>query len=86
MLETSLSHLKYPAVMRATVTAMSKVGDKTWMYNIKLQRVPPFADELPEVPNIKSHVEVEAGVGGTVAVALLYGKTNQLIIVDEVIS
>lgn len=74
-------HCRRPAVMRATVTAMTKLSEKTWMYGIR----PQSGENPPEIPGIKSHVEVEAGVGGTVAVALIDGALSQLVIIDEVI-
>lgn len=81
---TAFPHIEYPAVMKAQVTSMAKTGDRTWTYSIKPLRSDLSASEFPEIPDVKSHVEVEAGVGGIVAVALLYGQLDPIII-DEVI-
>ncbi len=77
-------HLKYPAVVKAKVTAMSKFSEKTWQYNVKPLRQDLSNADFPEIPSIKSHIEVEAGVGGVVAIALMYGGFDPIII-DEVI-
>lgn len=83
-LEALYPHTRYPAVIKAQVTSMAKTGDRTWTYSIKPLRSDLSASEFPEIPDVKSHVEVEAGVGGIVAVALLYGQLDPIII-DEVI-
>lgn len=83
-LESLYPHVRYPSVMKAQVTAMSQISEKTWKYNLKPLRSDLTASGFPEIPNVKSHVEVEAGVGGIVAVALLYGQFDPIII-DEVI-
>lgn len=77
-------HLQYPAVMKARVTSMTKTGERTWMYSIKPLHSDLSDNSFPEIPGVKSHVEVEAGVGGIVAVAMLYGQLDPIII-DEVI-
>ena len=77
-------HLRFPSVLRARVTAMSKVGDRTWQYNLKPLSPGPTDLAFPEIPNVKSHLEVEAGVGGMVAVALIDGRASRVVIVDEV--
>lgn len=84
LIDEEYPHLKHPAAVKARVTAMSKVSDKVWQYNVKLLRSDLSDGGFPEIPNIKSHVEVEAGEGGIVAVALLYGMFDPVII-DEVI-
>lgn len=85
LIDREFSHIKFPPAIMAEVTAMSKIGDKTWRYNLKPLRSDRSAAEFPEIPAIKSHIEVEAGIGGIVAVALLYGQMRPVII-DEVIS
>lgn len=84
LIDEEYPHLKYPAAIKARVTAMSKISDEVWLYNIRPVRNDLSDLVFPEIPNIKSHVEVEAGVGGIVAVALLYGSLDPIII-DEVI-
>lgn len=85
LLDGDYPHLKHPAVLRAKVTAMSKIGEKTWQYNLKPIAPQPSGVELPEIPSIKSHIEIEAGVGGMAAIALLDGLTARVVLVDEVI-
>ena len=82
LIDREFPHIKFPPAVMAVV--MSKTGDKTWQYSIKPLRSDRSAAEFPEIPDIKSHIEVEAGVGGIVAVALLYGQMRPVII-DEVI-
>ena len=77
-------HMAQAAIFKAKVTAMSQVSDRVWLYSLKPLPPDEAAGELPEIPGVKSHVEVEAGVGGTVAIALLYGRWEPVII-DEVI-
>lgn len=84
LIDKEYAHIKYPPAVMAQVTAMSQIGEKTWQYSLKPMKSDRSASEFPEIPNIQSHVEVEAGVGGFVAVALLYGQMRPVII-DEVI-
>lgn len=77
-------YLQRPAVIQARVLSMSKVGERTWMYDVKPVQFDYSDAQFPTIPGIKSHLEVEAGVGGIVAVALIGGRTNQAVIIDEV--
>lgn len=84
LIDEHYPHMKYPAAIKARVTAMSQAGAGVWIYNVKPLRRDLSDAGFPEIPNIKSHVKVDAGVGGIVAIALLYGEFDPVII-DEVI-
>ncbi len=84
LLQELWPHIAQAAIFKARVTAMTQISDRVWQYSLKPLPVDEAAGELPEIPGVKSHLEVEAGVGGTVAIALLYGRWEPVII-DEVI-
>lgn len=65
--------LKQPTAVYARVTKSAAAGAETWIYNLKLLDAKQSPDKYPEIPSIKSKVEVEQGK--LVAVVLLYGQT-----------
>lgn len=79
-------HIVNPPAVLARVTAMQKISDRVWKYSVKPLHADRSDADFPEIPDVKSHIEVEAGVGGIVAVALLYGSYAGLTIIDEVFS
>lgn len=77
------SHLKLPAVVYATVTGTKELTD--W-YEYTLRVIDRFGDTddtFPELPGIRSKIQLEAGA--TVAIALAYGGIEPVIIAEVVL-
>lgn len=75
-------HLELPAAMLAEVTQLQLTGD-VYEYNLKILGKDGIPDtRFPEVPGVKSRVNVL--VGSTVAVLLLYGDLNPIIVCEVV--
>lgn len=74
-----LPYLKRPATSYARITSASQIGEKTWEYNLKLLNEQLLLESLsPEIPNIKSTLEIESGK--TVAVIMMYGQIKPFIV------
>lgn len=84
LIDQQYPHVKYPPAVLARVTSMEELGDRGWRYSLRLLGSDLSDRNFPEIPEVDSRIKVEAGVGGTVAVALLYGRIEPFII-NEVI-
>lgn len=71
--EKTAPHLKQPAAIYGRITSSASAGADTWTYSVKLLDENQSPDKYPEIPNIKSKIEIEQGK--LAAVVLLYGKT-----------
>ena len=71
-------HLQHPAFMRAQVTAATPAGG--WRrYNLRIfGKNGELDDSFPEIPNVYSKLYFEGGE--TVAIGLLYGELDPVII------
>jgi len=72
-------HLKRPAAMYARITRAAQISEDSWQYSIKLLRDDYRDDSIyPEIPGIKSKLEI--GSGKMVAVVLMGGQLKPFIV------
>lgn len=79
MVDTKYPHIRQAPAACAKITAAAPLGADSWTYSLKLLTESMAADSMaPEIPGVKSKVEVK--VGDTVAVVMLYGGVAPFIV------
>lgn len=84
VIDTGYRHIRKPVLVYGRITAASAIGADNWVYSVKLLTSGLIVDSTtPEIPGVKSKVEVS--VGDTVAVMLLYGGETPYIVGEALI-